>query len=110
MFLHTLAYPLSFVLSDGIIRRVFAPQPVPDGYIKRAAMLTDTLDRIIDRKLDRVERRIEGRPELQDLTLLLRDLAYGGDIARAELEVSWASEALERLARFTTPVASAAKN
>jgi hypothetical protein len=38
LFLHTLAYPLSFVLSGGIIRRVFAPQPVPDGYIKRAAI------------------------------------------------------------------------
>jgi hypothetical protein len=31
------------------------------------------------------------------LTLLLRDLAYRGDIARAELEIRWADDALEHL-------------
>ena len=49
-----------------------------------------------------------GQPkDRQELTLLLRDVAYAGDIGRAEHEVAWAEEALERLAQYAdefTPV------
>jgi pimeloyl-ACP methyl ester carboxylesterase len=38
LFLHTLVYPLSFVLARGITRRVFEPQPVPHDYVRRAAI------------------------------------------------------------------------
>jgi pimeloyl-ACP methyl ester carboxylesterase len=38
LFVHTLVYPLSFLLTPGISRQVFAPQPVPDDYLRRAAI------------------------------------------------------------------------
>ncbi len=38
LFLRTLVYPLSFFLTDGVSRTVFAPQPVPDDYVRRAAI------------------------------------------------------------------------
>jgi PadR family transcriptional regulator AphA len=43
----------------------------------------------------RVRKRIEeGPPSRAELTLKLRELAYSGDIARAELEMAWAKSAL----------------
>jgi hypothetical protein len=60
--------------------------------------LLETHGRIVRHEHERVERRYEGRDPLQqELTLLLRDLAYRGDIARAELEIRWAEDALEHL-------------
>ena len=38
LFLHTLVYPLSFFLADGVSRIVFAPQAVPEDYVRRAAI------------------------------------------------------------------------
>jgi pimeloyl-ACP methyl ester carboxylesterase len=38
VFLRTLVYPLSFVLADGVSRTVFAPQAVPEDYLRRAAI------------------------------------------------------------------------
>jgi pimeloyl-ACP methyl ester carboxylesterase len=38
LFLHTLVYPLSFILTPAISRSVFAPQAVPDDYLRRAAI------------------------------------------------------------------------
>ena len=38
LFLRTLVYPLSFFLTDGVSRTVFAPQPVPEDYVRRAAI------------------------------------------------------------------------
>jgi PadR family transcriptional regulator AphA len=76
----------------------------------RAEKIRDTRNRILDRKLERVERRIENRPELGQLTLLLRDLAYGGDLDRAEHEVTWAIDALEQLDRYEASLAHATKS
>jgi PadR family transcriptional regulator, regulatory protein AphA len=68
-------------------------------FVGRRDHLVATRERILAHQHDRVQRRLEGRPaEEQALTLLLRDLAYGGDIERAELEIRWAEEALDRLA------------
>jgi pimeloyl-ACP methyl ester carboxylesterase len=38
LFLHTLVYPLSFFLANGVSRSVFAPQAVPEDYVRRAAI------------------------------------------------------------------------
>jgi len=38
LFLRTLVYPLSFFLADGVSRIVFAPQAVPEDYVRRAAI------------------------------------------------------------------------
>ena len=67
-------------------------------YVRRRASLEEVLDRIVTRTHTRVERRLAGRgPGQQALTILLRDLAYRGDIERAEGEIRWATEALARL-------------
>ena len=79
-----------------------------DLYRDRAAQLRNTRDQIVERKNRRVEERMANKPEARkQLTLLLRDIAYAGDIGRAEHEVEWAEEALERLATYAsefTPV------
>jgi pimeloyl-ACP methyl ester carboxylesterase len=38
LFLRTLVYPLSFLLARGLSRSVFQPQPVPNDYLRRAAI------------------------------------------------------------------------
>jgi pimeloyl-ACP methyl ester carboxylesterase len=38
VFLRTLVYPLSLLLADGVSRRIFAPQAVPEDYMRRAAI------------------------------------------------------------------------
>ena len=38
VFAHTVAVPLSFVLLDGGVASVFAPQPAPADYVRRAAI------------------------------------------------------------------------
>ena len=69
-----------------------------EHFTKRREQLLDTHRSIVRHEHERVERRYEGRDPLQqELTLLLRDLAYRGDIARAELEIRWAEDALEHL-------------
>jgi PadR family transcriptional regulator AphA len=77
-----------------------------DHFARRRDLLVDTHSKILARQHERVERRYEGRaPEQQALTLLLRDLAYSGDIERAELEVRWAEAALARLDEHEKSVA-----
>jgi PadR family transcriptional regulator, regulatory protein AphA len=69
-----------------------------EHFTKRRDQLLETHGRIVRHEHERVERRYEGRDPLQqELTLLLRDLAYRGDVARAELEIRWADDALEHL-------------
>lgn len=69
-----------------------------EHFTNRRDQLVDTHQRIVRHEHERVERRYEGRDPLQqELTLRLRDLAYRGDIARAELEIRWAADALEQL-------------
>lgn len=38
LFLQTLVYPVEFFLIDGISRSVFAPQAVPEDYVRHAAI------------------------------------------------------------------------
>lgn len=38
LFMQTLVYPMGFFLIDGISRSVFAPQAVPEDYVRRAAI------------------------------------------------------------------------
>ncbi|MEN3279473.1 MAG: hypothetical protein V7607_613 [Solirubrobacteraceae bacterium] len=49
----------------------------------------------------RVGQRLEGRSKgQQQLTLLLREFAYTGDIQRAELEIKWAKRSLTALDEY----------
>jgi PadR family transcriptional regulator AphA len=69
-----------------------------EHFRQRREQLASTRERIMFRQHERVERRLAGRrPAQQALTLLLRDLAYSGDIDRADLEIRWAEEALRRV-------------
>ncbi|MFF5138149.1 helix-turn-helix transcriptional regulator [Streptomyces sp. NPDC013157] len=50
---------------------------------------------------ERVQKRLEGRsPRQQELTILLREFAYDGDVERAELEIAWAQRALRALDEY----------
>ncbi len=67
-------------------------------FCERRARLLQTHQRIVARRHPRVERRLEGLDDSRTkLSLLLRDLAYSGEIQRAELEIAWADDALARL-------------
>jgi PadR family transcriptional regulator, regulatory protein AphA len=64
----------------------------------RRRRLLETRERIRSGRHPRIAKRLEGRPkEQQALTLLLRDLAYSGDIERAQLEIEWAEAGLAKL-------------
>jgi PadR family transcriptional regulator, regulatory protein AphA len=64
----------------------------------RRRRLLETRERIRSGRHPRIAKRLEGRPkEQQALTLLLRDLAYSGDIERAQLEIQWAEAGLAKL-------------
>jgi PadR family transcriptional regulator, regulatory protein AphA len=69
-----------------------------DHFGRQRARIDDIRHGILSREHERVETRLRGRsaPE-QELSLLLRDLAYGGDRERAALEVKWANRALALL-------------
>jgi PadR family transcriptional regulator AphA len=76
-----------------------------EAHLRHSIDLRDTLrpilDRIVDGKHERVQKRLSTMPPQQRaLTLLLRELAYGGDIERAELEVAWAQRALRALDEY----------
>ena len=62
------------------------------------ARIDDIREAILSREHERVEARLRDRsgPE-QELSLLLRDLAFGGDRERAALGVKWADRALALL-------------
>ena len=76
-------------------------------FSERREQLRATLDRMLSRRHERVERRLAGRSQSQQaLTLLTRDLAYSGDIGRAEYEIRWATEALARLDEHDGAVAA----
>ena len=83
---------------DEIRRHLLAHR---EHFERRRDQLRGTLDRMLARRHERIERRLEGRSEAQQqLTLLLRDLAYSGDIERAEHEIAWAQDALARLDEY----------
>ncbi|AHH19804.1 transcriptional regulator, PadR-like family [Nocardia nova SH22a] len=69
-----------------------------DYFTKRRDRLVRMRDRILSGQNARVQERLATKSESdRAMTLLLRDLAYGGDVRRAELEIAWASEALARV-------------
>ena len=80
---------------DAIRRHVEAHR---DRFGRQCTRIDDIRKAILSREHERVEARLRGRsgPE-QELSLLLRDLAYGGDRERAVLEVEWADRALALL-------------
>jgi PadR family transcriptional regulator, regulatory protein AphA len=66
-----------------------------DRFRRRRARIYDIRQAILSREHERVETRLRGRScPVQELSLLLRDLAYGGDRERAALEVKWATARL----------------
>jgi PadR family transcriptional regulator AphA len=70
-------------------------------YIKRRDVERPILDSIADGRHERVQMRLAGKaPAQQAFTILLRELAYGGDIERAELEIAWAQRALRALDEY----------
>ncbi len=81
--------------TDAIRRHLEAHR---EHFARRRTQLRETLDLMLSRRHARVEQRLAGRsPSEQALTLMLRDLAYSGDIVRAEMEIEWADAALARL-------------
>ncbi|WIY01093.1 PadR family transcriptional regulator [Amycolatopsis mongoliensis] len=72
-----------------------------EHFRQRRDRLRETLSSMQQGTHPRVQKRIdEGPPSRADLTLKLRELAYSGDIARAELEVAWAQSALDWLDEY----------
>lgn len=70
-------------------------------YVDRRDVVRPIRDAIANGEHDRVQKRLAGKsPREQALTLLLRELAYGGDIERAELEIAWAQRALRALDEY----------
>jgi PadR family transcriptional regulator, regulatory protein AphA len=62
---------------------------------KRRERLTQTLSAMQAGQHERINLRVAQRaPEDAEITLKLRDLAYTGDIARADLEIEWARRGL----------------
>ncbi|MGP3534116.1 PadR family transcriptional regulator [Microbacterium sp. RD1] len=67
----------------------------------RRAQVAEMRDRILSGGNSRVQQRLDAKSEAgRELTLLLRDLAYGGDMQRADAEIAWATDALARLDRL----------
>jgi PadR family transcriptional regulator, regulatory protein AphA len=67
-------------------------------FTNRRAQLVEMRDRILSGQNARIQKRLDTKatPD-RAITLLLRDLAYSGDVRRAELEIEWATDALARL-------------
>ena len=91
---------LQLIFADGngaeAIRRHL--QAHLDYFTNRRDRLVEMRDRILSGQHARVQQRLDTKNEPERaLTLLLRDLAYSGDVRRAELEIDWAAEALARL-------------
>jgi DNA-binding PadR family transcriptional regulator len=69
-----------------------------EHHATRMRQLEMMLSAIRERRHERINERLRGRPKKQqELTLKLRELAYMGDIRRAELEIEWADAALKEL-------------
>lgn len=71
-------------------------------YRSRQESLADFLESLRSRQHPRIEQRIADAPTpaAQELTLAVREMAYGGDMKRAELEIAWAQECLAWLNDF----------
>ena len=72
-----------------------------EHYRARRDLVRFTRDKISSGLHDRVQQRLNDKPPRQKaLTLLLRELAYDGDVERAELEMAWAQRALRAVAEY----------
>jgi DNA-binding PadR family transcriptional regulator len=94
---------LQFIFSDladtAQVRRHL--QAHRDHYVDRRERLTQVLEAMRAGAHARIAERIRDKPESQQaLTLMLRDLAYSGDVERAQLEIDWAERALTELDRY----------
>ncbi|WP_405057834.1 PadR family transcriptional regulator [Kribbella sp. NBC_01505] len=70
-------------------------------YVRRRDQVRQTRDLISAGRHARVQRRVAGRtPAQQAFTLLLREIAYDGEVERAELEIAWAQRALRALDEY----------
>lgn len=68
-----------------------------EHFTNRRAQVVEMRDRILSGQHARVQQRLDAKTESERaVTVLLRDLAYGGDLQRAELEIAWATDALAR--------------
>lgn len=80
-----------------------------EHFRSRRAQVAEMRDRILSGRHTRVQQRLDSKTESgRELTLFLRDLAYGGDLQRAEGEIAWATDALARLKELTDTDAPAA--
>ncbi|MBL5972255.1 MAG: PadR family transcriptional regulator [Candidatus Leucobacter sulfamidivorax] len=69
-----------------------------DHFTERRDQVIDMRERILTGKHPRIQQRLKKKDAAERAkALLLCDLAYSGDVRRAELEISWATEALARL-------------
>jgi DNA-binding PadR family transcriptional regulator len=73
-----------------------------DRFEKRKASLQEFLDSVTSRLHPRIEQRIADAPTeaLKEIPLAVREMAYKGDIRRAEIEIEWALECLAWLDDF----------
>ena len=71
-------------------------------YEARLKELQEFVEVLTSRRHPRIEQRIADAPTPaeKDLTLTVREMAYGGDIRRAELEIEWANSGLAWLDDF----------
>lgn len=70
-----------------------------DHHMQRRARLQETLEAIQSGSHARINARAASRPTPEDaaMTVRLREMAYSGDIARADLEIEWAESGLRWL-------------
>lgn len=79
-----------------------------DHFTRRRARVIEMRERILGGSHARVQERLKSKDSTgRAITLLLRDLAYGGDVRRAELEIAWATEALTQLDELAAAAGSA---
>jgi DNA-binding PadR family transcriptional regulator len=72
-----------------------------DHYLDRRERLTQILEAMRTGTHARIAERMRDQSEArQALTLMLRDVAYSGDVERAQLEIDWAQRALTELDRY----------
>ena len=72
-----------------------------DHFIQRRDRVRPVREAITEGEHERVQKRLHGKsPRHRELTILLREFAYDGDVERAELEIAWAQRALRALDEY----------
>ena len=95
---------LQFIFSDDTPEALRAHlEAHRERHTRRRTQLLEILDALRDQTHERINLRVANRPaEGTSLTLGLRELAYRGELQRAELEITWADDALAWLDANTT--------